>query len=251
MSKKSMLHEIIAVEKDVQGVFTKVVHEAVTTFTKKADRFIGSLKTLAVFDDKDTTKYPEVHQHLDTTVPDKLAYTDKAVINYFDVLLAKEATNQVAVADVVIDGVVVAEELPATFLLGMETRLKHLRIMYEAIPTLAPGIKWELDPSIGEYVFKAAYPEETIKTESNIEPVTMAPATKEHPAQVVERSVVKNVGKYTKVNWSGMISAADKSELLKKIDNLISACKQARQRANTATVVKKSVGAKFLNYIYS
>lgn len=245
---KNILHALLAVEGDLEGAHKKILDETKVTFTKKSDHFMGQFRKLEMFVD-DGIKYPEQHKKLDTTVQKKLDYLMGIEVRYFDALLAKESTNQLAFADLVVDGDVLAQALPATFLLGMENRLKHLRAAYEVIPTLQPGIEWELDESQGEGVYKIKHPEEKLKTETVVEPIVLYEATKEHPAQIKEVSKTNNVGKYITITWSGMITPAEKSVLLGRIDKLIRAFKQARQRANTAEVKQRSIGKELFDYI--
>lgn len=248
--KKSVLHELLAVEGDLDGAHKKILEETRVTFTKKQDHFMGQHRKLEMFVE-DGINYPEEHKAIDTTVQEKLDYMKKTEIRYFDAMLQKEATNQTARADLVIDGITIGSSLPATFLLGMETRLKYLRSAYEVIPTLQPGVEWEKDASQGHSIYKIAKPTEKLKTETIIEPVVLYKATKEHPAQIKEVSKVITVGKYILTSWSGMITPAEKSALLEKIDKLIRAFKQARQRANTTEVVKTSIGKELFAYINS
>jgi len=244
------LHELLAVEGDLEGLYRKILKETAVTFTKRADHFQGSMRTLDLFAD-DAPKITPEHKELDSTVGDKLDYQQDHVIRYLDVVLQKELTNGIARADIVIDGTVVAKELPATFLLGLETKLKHLREVYTFIPTLSPGRKWETDEQKGTGIYKDANPEEKFQTEKVIEPVVLYEATKEHPAQVREVSKVNNIGKFTKTNWSGMLTPADKSVILGKLDKLLRAVKKARQRANATKVVTASVGKELFNFINS
>lgn len=248
--KKSVLHELLAVEGDLDGAHKKILEETRTTFVKKADHFLGQHRRLEMFEE-DGIDYPEEFKEIDTTVQQKLDHMKKTEIRYFDAMLQKEATNQTAFADLVVDGVVIAEGLPATFLLGMETRLKHLRSVYEVVPTLQPGVSWIKDPTQGDNIYVTAKPAEKLKTETIIEPIVMYDATKEHPAQIKEVSKVKTVGKYVMTSWSGMITPAEKSALLERVDKLLRAFKQARQRANTAEVIKRSVGAELFAFIDS
>lgn len=246
--RKGVLHELLAVEGDLEGAHKKILDETKNTFTKKAEHFIGQHRRLEMFVE-DGISYPETSKAIDTTVQQKLDHLEKTERRYFDALLEKESTNQVATADLVVDGVTVGTALPATFLLGMETRLKHLRSAYEVIPTLQPGISWVKDENIGDNIYKTEKPDEKLKTETVVEPVVLYEATKEHPAQVKESSKTNTVGKYITTTWSGMISPAEKSALLGRLDKLIRAVKQARQRANTTEVVKRSVGKELFNYI--
>ena len=90
---------------------------------------------------------------------------------------------------------------------------------------------------------------ETIRTRKRKKFLTVAEATKEHPAQVKEDVEDQNVGKYIKETWSGALTSARKAEILGKVDKLARAVKQARQRANCTEVPKLSVGKVLADYI--
>lgn len=244
----SVLHELLAVEGDLEGAHKKILEETKNTFMKKPDHFMGIYRKLEMFVD-DGISYPESHKKIDATVGSKLAHMQKTEVRYYDAILAKESTNQAAVADLVVDGVTIGKGLPATFLLGMENRLKHLRAAYETIPTLQPGIHWIKDEGEGKGVYRTEKPDEKLKTETVVEPIVLYEATKEHPAQIKEVSKTNNVGKYVTTTWCGMISPAEKSVLLGRVDKLIRAFKKARQRANTTEVVKRSIGKEIFAYI--
>uniref|UniRef100_A0A6M3JIC5 Uncharacterized protein n=1 Tax=viral metagenome TaxID=1070528 RepID=A0A6M3JIC5_9ZZZZ len=244
----SKLHELLSVEGDLEGTFKKILEETVTTFTKKADRFFGSIRTLEWFEDGQPP-VPAEHQELTTTVKEKLDYQQDIIVQYFDAVLQKERTNQNAVGDIVIDGVTIASDIPATFLLGLESRLKKVRDVYSAIPTLPPNIKWEHDETKGENIYTRTHPEEQLRTEKIFKVQVLYEATKEHPAQVEKIPETKNVGVYKREVWTGLLSPAEKSMLLGRIDKLIRAVKKARQRANSTEVVKTTIAKEIFNYI--
>jgi hypothetical protein len=245
---KGKLHELLAVEADLEGRVRNIMNETRKVFKDKPALFMGAVRTYHPFVE-DGIDYPEEHQALTSTVDEKLAYTSNFVASYYDALLQKEATNQVAKAVLVVDGEVIAEELPATFLLGMETRLRKLREVYAHIPTLAVGTEWKKDESKGEGVWVVANPEETLKTVRTVKSKVLYEATEHHPAQIDKWEESETVGKYTKVIWCGMLTPARKSELLDRIDKLIQGVKKARQRANSTEVVKINVGQKIMDYI--
>jgi len=244
------LHELLAVEADLEGKYKRVTEETRKTFKDRPNHFIGSVRTYHPFDDDDKVDYPEEYQALATTVSERLEYTAKSVIPYFDALLQKESTNQTAKADLVVDGEVIAEGLPATFLLGMESRLKYLRGIYEQIPTLPVSVEWEKDESRGKNVYRMSHPDEKLKTAKQFKSQVLYEATEHHPAQIEKWDENVAVGKFVKHIWSGAISSAEKAELLGKIDKLITAVKKARQRANTTPVIKVHVGEKIMDFIH-
>jgi len=122
---------------------------------------------------------------------------------------------------------------------------------------LPVNIEWRKDESRGEGVYIMAHPEEKLKTARAFNHQVLVPAEflKEGqrgqalPAQIEKWEEVKNVGKFSKHVWTGMLSSAEKSEILDRIDTLIQAVKKARQRANTADVEKVKIGTAFLNFI--
>jgi hypothetical protein len=247
------LHELLAVEQDLAGTFKNILEETKTTFNKKTAHFMSAHRVLKYYDEEKerAEKAPEEHQAMQTTVQKKLDYQQKHIVRYLDAVLQKEKTNQKAVADIVVDGITIASNVPATFLLGLESKLKQVRDVYSAIPTLQPQIEWTEDPDKGEGVFKMKHAEETYKTEKVIVPQILYEATKEHPAQVEKIQETKNVGKYTKNVWSGMITSAQKSVVLGKIDKLIRAVKKARQRANSVEIEKVDIGKALFDHINS
>ena len=250
---KSKLHEILAVEGDRDEMARKVTAEAINTFLKKADHFQGHTKTLEFFEDErnENEGGPQEENLLVTTVDEKLKYALGSVAKYYDVVLQKDLTNQIAKADLIIDGKALAEGLPATFLLGLEKKLVKVRDLLSSIPTLSPGSKWIKDTEAGEGVFCLDKPQETFKTEKELRYKVLVEPTKEHRAEIEKWNEMKNVGKYSTMQQSGMISPAEKSSRMTRVDSLIRAAKEARMRANTAEVVSETIGDKLNDFIMS
>lgn len=243
------LHELLAVEGDLEGVYKNILQETATQFTKHPDRYWGQIQRVE-FLDADAPGEADVHKEMDDTVKAKLEYSAEHVVRYLDAVLQKEMTNQTAKADIVIDGVTIASDVPVTFLLGLETKLKHIRQnLYETIPTLQPGIKWELDEAQGPDIYKMAYPEEKFRTKKNIKNHILYEATKEHPAQVETYTEDERIARVITDKWCGMITPAEKSVILGRLDKLTRAVKKARQKANSAEVVSATIGAEIFKYI--
>lgn len=248
------LFEILATEGDAQARAAKLLTEVKATFSNKENLFKGKTRTLSLFDQSPEreveTKALEAKDStsikVEATVPDSLNYLGTILADYWDVMYQKEATNQHATADIVLeDGLVLVSKVPVTFLLCMENRLKDLRQVIEAIPTLAPGVSWSLDADYGTYIYKA--PESSdIKTREEIDHKVIVPVTGNVPAQVVSVKQTVNIGKYSTNEWSGLISSAQKAHLLADFDSLFGAVKKARQRANAVDAVTTKVGSQIV-----
>lgn len=242
------LYEILAVEAGLEKAANKLVLESKKTFGKE-NLFQGSVRELKMFADVDEQLNTSETLKLETTVAENINYVFEALAQHWDSVVQKDLANQSAIADVVINGEVIIGAVPATTLLGLETKLAEVRKLLEAVPTLQPGIEWIPDESIGNDVFRAEQPIIQFRTEKDIEFKTASEPTKEHPAQVVQLNITKNVGKYTTTKWSGMVSSKRKSDMLKRLEILLRAVKQARQRANAALVEDKHIGKDLLDFI--
>jgi hypothetical protein len=255
---KAKLHELLAVEGDLEGTCKKIVEETTSTFKNKAAHFTGWHKRCEMFNEGDPTP-PTEQQEMVTTVHKKLKYTFDHIIRYVDAVCQKETTNQQARADVEIDGKVILSDIPATCLLGLESRLKGWRKIIDLAPTLQPGRKWEPDPTKGENVYGDNTPSEVFKTAKVFKSEIIVPAVfpKEGekgeglPAQVRAWEEQAPVGKYIVESWSGMITPAEKAKMLNNFDKLLRAIKKARQRANTTEIVKKTIGKEIFDFILS
>lgn len=244
------LHEILAIESSLEKAATNLTQESVRTFGKD-NLFSGESKTLEMFREEDQNQNSSEFRKLETTVLENLEYLVKPVGDWLNVILQKDCTNQIAKADIILDdGTIIAKDIPATFLLGLESKLNKLREMYLQIPTLDPGIEWEIDPLERKGIYKAKNETVAFKTKKDTEFKVAYEATKEHPAQVHALEVTINVGKYTTKKWSGKVSSLEKAKMITRIDTLLKATKRARMRANDIKVdTSIKIGEILLNYI--
>lgn len=245
----SKLHELLAVESDLEGSYKKIFEEAAHTFAKKPNKFMAFHKRYEPFEDGVDKQQPSEQLALDTTVMEKLEYVMNFATRYYDALLQKETTNQFAKSDITINGKTIAKDVPATMLLGLESRLKHIRNLIESVPTLPPGIEWKLDKAIGKNVYKRIHPEVKNRTQKQFKSQVLYDATEQHPAQIEKWEETVAIGKYITEHWSGMISSAEKSTLLARVDTLIRAIKKARQRANCQEVANVHIGKSLIGFI--
>jgi hypothetical protein len=246
--KETQLHELLAVVADTQNAAQAITDETRNVFLKKPEHFKGQTRDIRFFDEARQGENVTEEKTMVTTVDGKLTHFFAHVGRHFDVLLQVEEANQRAQADLDVDGLVLMEGVPATFLLGMEKRPKTLRDTLLAAPTLEPQIKWEPDAVAGADVWRSPVMV-SMRQEKVFSHKILVAATDKHPAQIEKFSNDEAVARIETVHTSGMLTPAEKSGILNRVDKLIEAVKMARQRANTAPVKKLHLADAMFDYI--
>lgn len=242
------LHEILAVEGTKEKAANKLIKESLHTMGKES-LFKGQVRKLEMFSDADQLSENVDHQELTTTVDENLDYLTKPISDWLDVVLTKETGNQSAKTDLVIDGKTLLTNVPATFLLGLEKKIIGIRSIYEAIPTLEPGVKWVEDIQNREGVFVSAHDSIQMKTRKEPEYKVVYEATEHHPAQVAQVERTVDIGRYITTLQSGKMTPLEKANRLSRIDKLLAAVKSARMKANNIEVGKVDACSVLLDYI--
>lgn len=254
MANKGKLHEVIAVEKDVRGTATKIIGETNKTFSSKHQLFATHSKIYTPLkdDDQERPSEDEKPQPI-TTINDKLDYFQKQLMRLFDVILQKEEANTRAKEDIIVyhkdEKIVLAEQVPVSALVQLENIFESIRAqVYDVIPTLDPTKKWDADVAAGKNYYRTG--ETTRQSSKKIpKPITLHPGTDKHPPQV--QLVTEDVpnGTWTIAYFSGMLSPAEKSELLSRVDLVLEGIKKARARANMVEVEPLAIGKKIFKFI--
>lgn len=244
---KAELHQLLAVESDLKGKSAAIVSEARNTFDRKGEIFKGMERTFEVASDQDEQVPPEFSP-LASTVDAKLRYVFKHVNRYMDAVVQKEATNQIAKADVIVQGNKILENMPAAGLLALEHRLRELIDLIKRAPTLDLKEEWEFDPDRGEGV-RVSRPRQTNRIVEEPKVIPLTEATEHHPATAQLVGAKRVGGVYTQTLLSGEPTPAEKSEMLERTEMLLSAVKKARSRANRAEVVKMKAGKVLTDFI--
>lgn len=241
----SRLHELLAVEGDLKSKAQKIQSSIIQLFSGGQSRLVGRVITYQV-DEGEDPRPPEITV-LATSVSAELNRFDWAFSQWLDVAIQKEVTNQETSAVVVIDGEnIFGNDLPATALLNLEAKLVQIREVYEAIPTNDPSERWEWDEGGGHY--KSADRITNI-TKKVLRWETTYEATENHPAQVVTYNQDIKTGTRTAMLHSGLLSPAEKRNILDKLDKLLRAVKEARQRANNVEITTVNISEAIFNYI--
>ena len=248
----TQLHELLAVETGLAETANNIIKETTKTLTSKHALFSGMTKTHSIFaeENQHLVQAPE-NKEVQSTVNEQLFHLGSALSQYWDVTLQKEAANQLATADIAINGTVIATAVPSIVLLGMEKKLTALIAVYRAIPTLDSATAWEADPAYAKAnIFRTKNVTERQQTVVIKEFKEISPATPNFKAQIAEVESTSIIGKYTSTEFSGAISSFDKAEKLSRLTNIIRAIKQARQRANCQPVdTTKAFASDILDYI--
>ena len=247
MSEKKVakLNQVVAIEKGVNSRATTEISE-VYKMVQKPVLFNGFNKTYLPVDENGE-KYPDESQKVQLKVADVLERVKESKVELLDTVAQKDYANMSATADVVVDGTVLVEKAPVPYLLFLEKQLTDIRTLIGALPVLDPNEDWTLDAGNGIYKTK---PVKTHRTKKVTKPLVLFPATDKHPAQtdkIIEDVVV---GFWEQVKMSGSVEEKAQKALLKKVETLLDAVKQAREEANNSDAPKVTVGEALLGYIF-
>ena len=246
------LHELLAVDANLKGQAQKCRTELQSTLEKKRHLFAQKLVTFTPLAEGAPAETRE-QSDIQTTVKKEVEWLSNIIKKAVDASYAIDVANTTAKADVVLeDGTTLLKDVPATALLQLEKRVKEVSEFIHTIPTLDPAKGFEPDTSREAGIYKAR---EVLKssTQKIQEPLTLSPATKEHPAQVQLVTKDVKVGTIQELEWSSLITPALKADLLERSEALFRAITQARSRANDIEVDAKShkIGKKLLEYVFS
>lgn len=247
-----LLYELLAVEKDAKEVFIKIIAETSKTFSQRSGHFVETRKTYRPLIDGDKDRPDEEFTPMVTTVKDKLDYSQESIIRLIDIGIQKEHANQKANADVVVelpDGTqeTLLEGAPVTFLVQMENILDKVRKMYEDIPTIDPSKLWDIDET-RDGIWKSD-PIDCVRTKKVPKVIVKAKATEKFQEQSEIVNMDEPVGIWTKTSASGALSPKQKSQILGRIDRLISGIKIARAKANAQEISTHKFGQTVFNFI--
>jgi hypothetical protein len=221
------LNQIIAIEKGIKShAFSEL--SQLNKAVQKEDLFNGFERKYAPLAD-DGEKLPPESKRVQYTVEDVLRNLDRELSTLFEVTARKDYTNCIARSDVVVDGKTILDNVPVTYLLFLEKQLTDVRTFFNNLPVLDRSEDWKKDDASG--LFKSGLVQ-THRTKKTQKPIVLFPATDKHPAQtqLVTEDVIS--GFWESVKTSGAITKPDKDTLLKNVEKLLLAVKEAREAAN-------------------
>lgn len=243
---KKRLNQIVAIERDVKAKGYKDVTKEFHLL-QKPEVVNGMQKTYSP-KDEDGEKFPAESKNVQVKVKDALREIHDRNRELFDLVLTKDTGNQTARADVVVDGTVVIKDVPVPTLLFLEKQLEDMHTIVSKLPVLDPAEQWKLDEAQGLYVTP---PIETVKTKKQKKAIVMYPHSAEHPAQtqLIDDDII--VGTWTMIKHSGAIPNDKRQALVRKVETLQKAVKQAREEANMAEVAELRMGDTVFSYLFA
>jgi hypothetical protein len=239
------LNQIVAIEKgvkqDTQRDLTAAYHKL-----ERSPLLDGLSRNYTPYDD-DGERYPPESKLVQHRVEDTLEEIGDIFTRLFDVVLTKDTTNTIATANVVVDGDVIAEAVPVSYLLFLEKQLTDLYTVMRALPTLDPEYKWTWDNSTETF---ATDPVETVKQKKIYRNHVKAEATDKHPAQVEVYTEDVGIGRWATRKFSGAVPQTRKTAIVNRIRKLREAVEFARQTANNTTVEDQEIGDSVFTYLF-
>lgn len=244
------LHELLAVETNLENQANKCRSDLAGTFEKKRHLFEEKRVT---FTPNGENQQPvvETQSDIQSSVSKELAWIQDHLGKALNASYQVAETNTVARADVVLEDeaqTVLLKAVPATALLELEKRMTELAQLVNAIPTLDPAKGFVHDPARGYYKAREVA---KVRTRKEKKLFIKYEATKEHPAQTELLDQDVPVGTIQELEWSGLITPAAKAELINRVEIVNRAVRRARSRANDSEVdTSKKIGAPLLNFIF-
>ncbi|GAA1743092.1 hypothetical protein [Luedemannella helvata] len=239
------LNQIIAVEKGVKSRSLQELTEAHHAVQKPA--LLSGIARTYQPKDEEGEQLPPESTKVQVRAEEVIRQVTATLTRLFDVTATKDATNRVAVADVVVDGRTLLSDVPVPYLLFLEKQLTDLHTFVKKLPVLDAAESWVFNDSADCW---STEPVRTIRTKRVPRNHVKAEATEKHPAQVEVYYEDMAIGYWTTVKFSGALPAKRISELLERVEKLQQAVKFAREEANGVEAVDRKAGEAVLSYIF-
>lgn len=243
------LHQIVALaegkKSNGQKVLTRV-HHALQKSSGENSPFSG-IERVYTPNTEEGEKFPAESKRVQVKVKDSILEVQNCLEDLWNCLLTQDMANTSAKADVVVDGKVLAKDMPVTHLMYLEKQLTDIGTFVEKLPTLDPAFDWDFDENSDAYATKTIQTHKTKKIPRVIEKYKH---TEEHPAQVELIYEDTVVGLWNTKHFNGCVPAKVKNDMLARVRKLQDAVKIARTKANDIEVEDQKQAKDLLNYVF-
>ncbi len=238
------LNQIIALATSKKPRCQATMTEVYKTL-QRTDLFNGLRRNYVPLDEEGE-KLPAESKLVQQTVTAQLDKAKAALVEVVDIIATQENGNTVAKADIVVDGVTLARDVPVTTLLFLEKKVDEIKSLVSAVPVLSPEIRWSSDMGNG-YISDDVVTHRTKKVPKSF---VKAPATDKHPAQVDVFTEDVIVGHWHKTDVSAAIPVKEREEMLVRVEKLREAVKVAREEANSVQVQDVNIGNSLTSFVF-
>jgi hypothetical protein len=217
------------------------VEREVTEFHKLSQKevlFAGRERVYRPTDEVNGQKLPAESQRVQQRADDLLKKAVSRWTEVWNLVLTQDSGNQLAKADIVVDGQTVMSAVPVTSLLYFDKQLNDLETFVSKLPTPDPAEEWNHDTNSGLLKGKST---ESVRTSKEPTVIVKHAPTKEHPAQTEIYVKDVPVGTWTQILYSGAMPSDRKETILAKVRKLQVAVKEAREQANLTETTKRDV----------
>lgn len=250
------LHELLAVETNLENQAAKCRTDLAATFEKKRHLFEEKRVTFKATAEN-SQPVTEDQRDIQSTVSKELDWLIPHLTKSLNASYQVAEANTIARADVVLEddaGTVLLRGVPATALLELEKRMTELAGLVATIPTLDPAKGFSLDSTRPGDVYVARQVEKVrkVKTKKLYVKYEPRPELPNLPAQTELIDEDVPVGTIHEQEWSGLVTPARKAELINKVEMVGRAIRRARSRANEAEVdTSKKIASPLLGFIFN
>lgn len=248
--KKKRLSQIVGTEKTINAEVTRDVSEAYK-LVQKPGLFSGFSKVFEATEEEEVD-FPPESQKVQHVAEDVLDQAMNAWASGMDATASKDWGNLLARGTVTVRGEVLLEDAPVTFLLFLEKKLVGIRTFVTALPELDPAQDWKYDGGLGLHKTE---PVRKVKTKKRQKAIVKYPhqfsddGKTAIPAQTEMVTEDATQGFWVEVQHSGGVKTPEKKAILRRLEDLIVAVKEAREEANSLRVDEQQVGAKLLGWL--
>lgn len=221
------LHQLIAVMASSKAQVALTVGD-VKKDLEQTQPFQGATRRYEPRDDAGDT-LPDEDAKVRSQVENLLGKAADSWSGLWHRVFEQDSANGQAKADIVdANGIVLMKDVPVTHMLFLEKQLVDVRTTINKTQTLDAGETWvKQDDGLWK-----SEPKTKTKTLKIPKVIRLAEATEHHPEQVQLQGEDVIVGDWTTTKFSGAIPKARKEDLLTRVNAMIEAVRQAREKAN-------------------
>jgi hypothetical protein len=240
------LNVLLAKTDHLSASYKKGITEYVKFFKDKQAAFKGEKKTYTPAEGTIDVPANRKNELVVTTVDEKLEYLVESSTDYINAKFSQEATNSsgLAVADLTVDGIVIASNLTSLELLSLKTLLENgdLESMYASIPVRSDAEIWSLTSNemyaSRAGIFETELVNSTNKTTTKTNYILPDPniaalaENGKYTPSIAQTDVVQILGEQTLQRFSGEYTHRQRAEILKNRTKLLTATIEALKIAN-------------------